>query len=118
MEPHIFTRYTKAYQISHPTDGEVGGYEKVDDKFRYYWFRKSSDGKVIVDFGSKGSYHDGAKRLKQGRNGIKSISRVQPSFGKQIDKRTEVTEGKSKYHTWKEDKTLTPKQKIGFHQRG
>ena len=54
-----------------------------------------------------------AKRLKQGRNGIKSISRVQPSFGKQIDKRTEVTEGKSKYHTWKEDKTLTPKQKIG-----
>ena len=75
---------------------------------------KVGDGKVIVDAGSKGAAITMvAKRLKQGRGGIKSVSRVQPSFGKQIDKRTEVTEGKSKYHTWKEDKTFTPKQKIG-----
>ena len=100
----------------HPTDGEVGGYEKVDGaKFAVTIdLGKVGDGKVIVDAGSKGAAITMvAKRLKQGRNGIKSISRVQPSFGKQIDKRTEVTEGKSKYHTWKEDKTLTPKQKIG-----
>ena len=100
----------------HPTDGEVGGYEKVDEaKFAVTIDLgiKVGDGKVIVDAGSKGAAITMvAKRLKQGRNGIKSVSRVQPSFGKQIDKRTEVTEGKSKYHTWKEDKTLTPKQKI------
>ena len=101
----------------HPTDGEVGGYEKVDEaKFAVTIDLgiKVGDGKVIVDAGSKGAAITMvAKRLKQGRNGIKSVCRVQPSFGKQIDKRTEVTEGKSKYHTWKEDKTLTPKQKIG-----
>ena len=98
----------------HPTDGEVGGYEKVDEaKFAVTidLGQKVGDGKVIIDAASKGAAITMvAKRLKQGRNGIKSISRVQPSFGKQIDKRTEVTEGKSKYHTWKEDKTLSPKQ--------
>ena len=102
----------------HPTDGEVGGYEKVNEAKWAVTIDlgiKVGDGKVIVDAGSKGAAITMvAKRLKQGRNGIKSISRVQPGFGKQIDKKTEqVTEGKSTYHTWKEDTSLTPKQKIG-----
>jgi|TARA_B100000085_G_scaffold34099_1_gene28015 hypothetical protein len=102
----------------HPTDGEVGGYEKVNEAKWAVTIDlgiKVGDGKVIVDAGSKGAAITMvAKRLKQGRNGIKSVSRVQPAFGKQVDKKIEnVTEGKSKYHTWKEDKTLTPKQKIG-----
>ena len=99
----------------HPTDGEVGGYEKVDEaKFAVTIdLGKVGDGKVIVDAGSKGAAITMvAKRLKQGRNGIKSISRVQPSFGKQIDKKTEsVNEGR--YHDWRNDESLTPKQKIG-----
>ena len=99
----------------HPTDGEVGGYEKVDEaKFAVTIdLGKVGDGKVIVDAGSKGAAITMvAKRLKQGRNGIKSISRVQPAFGKQIDKKTEsVNEGR--YHDWRNDESLTPRQKIG-----
>ena len=100
----------------HPTDGEVGGYEKVDEaKFAVTIDLgiKVGDGKVIVDAGSKGAAITMvAKRLKQGRNGIKSISRVQPAFGKQIDKKTEsVNEGR--YHDWRNDESLTPRQKIG-----
>ena len=51
---------------------------------------KVGDGKVIVDAGSKGAAITMvAKRLKQGRGGIKSVSRVQPGFGKQVDKKIE-----------------------------
>ena len=114
MTPYAFSGKGKMDRRDSVASGS--GLEKVDEaKFAVTIdLGKVGDGKVIVDAGSKGAAITMvAKRLKQGRNGIKSISRVQPSFGKQIDKRTEVTEGKSKYHTWKEDKTLTPKQKIG-----
>ena len=114
MTPNAFSGKGKMDRRDSVASGS--GLEKVDEaKFAVTIdLGKVGDGKVIVDAGSKGAAITMvAKRLKQGRNGIKSISRVQPSFGKQIDKRTEVTEGKSKYHTWKEDKTLTPKQKIG-----
>ena len=114
MTPYAFSGKGKMDRRDSVASGS--GLEKVDEaKFAVTIdLGKVGDGKVIVDAGSKGAAITMvAKRLKQGRNGIKSVSRVQPSFGKQIDKRTEVTEGKSKYHTWKEDKTLTPKQKIG-----
>ena len=40
----------------HPTDGEVGGYEKVDEQVNEVTIDlgKVGDGKVIVDVGSKG----------------------------------------------------------------
>ena len=115
MTPYAFSGKGKMDRRDSVASGS--GLEKVDEaKFAVTIdLGKVGDGKVIVDAGSKGAAITMvAKRLKQGRNGIKSISRVQPAFGKQIDKKTEsVNEGKSKYHSWKEDKTLTPKQKIG-----
>ena len=115
MTPNAFSGKGKMDRRDSVASGS--GLEKVDEaKFAVTIdLGKVGNGKVIVDAGSKGAAITMvAKRLKQGRNGIKSVSRVQPAFGKQVDKKIEnVTEGKSKYHTWKEDKTLTPKQKIG-----
>ena len=74
-------------------------------------------GKVLVDAGSKGQAKTQvARKLKQGLKGIISVSRVQPSLGKQVDKKIEsVNEGR--YHDWRNDESLTPKQKIGHSIR-
>jgi len=83
-----------------------------------------------------------AKILKGGLKAIKDVQRVQPTLGKQIDKKIEgfksdaqrraafasgyeekgkkkkkegVNEGR--YHQWRNDETLTPKQKIGRSMR-
>ena len=116
MTPNAFSGKGKMDRRDSVASGS--GFEKVDEaKFAVSidLGLKGGDAQVIVDAGSKGAAITMvAKRLKQGRNGIKGISRIQPGFGKQIDKKIEnVQEGKSKYHTWKEDTTLTPKQKIG-----
>tara|TARA_B100001939_G_scaffold19926_1_gene16366 strand:+ start:1460 stop:2092 length:633 start_codon:yes stop_codon:yes gene_type:complete len=116
MTPNAFSGKGKMDRRDSVASGS--GFEKVDEaKFAVSidLGLKDGDAQVIVDAGSKGAAITMvAKRLKQGRNGIKGISRIQPGFGKQIDKKIEnVQEGKSKYHTWKEDTTLTPKQKIG-----
>ena len=113
MTPYAFSGKGKMDRRDSVASGS--GLEKVDEaKFAVTIdLGKVGDGKVIVDAGSKGAAITMvAKRLKQGRNGIKSISRVQPAFGKQIDKKTEsVNEGR--YHDWRNDESLTPKQKIG-----
>ena len=113
MTPYAFSGKGKMDRRDSVASGS--GLEKVDEaKFAVTIdLGKVGDGKVIVDAGSKGAAITMvAKRLKQGRNGIKSISRVQPSFGKQIDKKTEsVNEGR--YHDWRNDESLTPRQKIG-----
>ena len=57
-----------------------------------------------------------ARILKGGLKAVKGVERVQPSLGKQIDKKLEnVSEGK--YHQWRNDESLTPKQKIGRSMR-
>ena len=57
-----------------------------------------------------------ARILKGGLKAVKDVQRVQPSLGKQIDKNLEnVSEGK--YHQWRNDESLTPKQKIGRSMR-
>ncbi len=113
MTPYAFSGKGKMDRRDSVASGS--GLEKVDEaKFAVTIdLGKVGDGKVIVDAGSKGAAITMvAKRLKQGRNGIKSISRVQPAFGKQIDKKTEsVNEGR--YHDWRNDESLTPRQKIG-----
>ena len=95
------------------------GYEKIDEvKFAVTIdMGQLGQGKVLVDAGSKGAATTMvAKKLKQGRNGIISVSRVQPSIGKQVDKKIEsVNEGK--YHDWRNDESLTPRQKIGRSMR-
>ena len=113
MTPYAFSGKGKMDRRDSVASGS--GLEKVDEaKFAVTIdLGKVGNGKVIVDAGSKGAAITMvAKRLKQGRNGIKSISRVQPAFGKQIDKKTEsVNEGR--YHDWRNDESLTPRQKIG-----
>ena len=69
-------------------------------------------GSVIVDASGKGEAKMiVAKQLKK-RKDIESVTRVGVSKAKQIDKKLEnVNEGK--YHDYRNDETLTPKQKIG-----
>ena len=78
---------------------------------------KTEMGSVIVDAGSKGeAIMKVAKALKGGRKGIVSVNRVNTSKAKQVDKKLEnVTEGH--YHNYRNDDSMTPKQKIGYSMR-
>mgnify|MGYP003644523236 FL=1 len=74
-------------------------------------------GSVLVDASSKGEAKmKVAKGLKRGVKAITSVTRVTTSTAKQIDKKIEsVTEGK--YHDYRNDESLTAKQKIGYSMR-
>lgn len=78
---------------------------------------KTEMGSIIVDASGKGeAIMKVAKALKGGRKGIISVNRVGASKAKQVDKKLEnVTEGK--YHDYRNDESLTPKQKIGYSMR-
>ena len=91
-------------------DPAIFGFTKVSEaKFHV----KTEIGSVIIDAGGKGeAVMKVAKALKKGRKGIISVNRVGVSKAKQVDKKLEnVNEGK--YHDYRNDETLTPKQKIG-----
>ena len=95
-------------------DPAIFGFTKVSEaKFHV----KTEVGSVIVDAGGKGeAVMKVAKALKKGRKGIISVNRVGVSKAKQVDKKLEnVTEGK--YHDYKNDESLTAKQKIGYSMR-
>ena len=84
----------------HPTDGEVGGYKKVNEvMFAVKISKDGSELQTIVDASSKGQAKTKvARMLKGGMKDIIGVSRVQPAFGKQIDKKLEsTTEGKKQY---------------------
>ena len=90
------------------------GYKKVNEiKFHV----KTDFGSVLVDASGKGeAIMKVAKALKKGRKGIIGANRVGVSQAKQVDKKIEsVTEGK--YHDYRNDESLTPKQKIGYSMR-
>jgi len=72
---------------------------------------------TIVGASSKGQAKTKVGRmLKGGMKDIISVSRIQPAFSKQMDKKIEnVNEGR--YHDWRNDETLSPKQKIGRSMR-
>ena len=74
-------------------------------------------GSVLVDASSKGEAKMVvAKKVKGGVKSITSVSRVGMSQAKQVDQKIEnVTEGK--YHDYRNDESLTPKQKIGMSMR-
>jgi hypothetical protein len=78
---------------------------------------KTEMGSIIVDASGKGeAMMKVAKALKGGRKGIISVNRVGASKAKQVDKKLEnVTEGK--YHDYRNDESLSPKQKIGYSMR-
>tara|TARA_R100000030_G_scaffold23748_2_gene17146 strand:+ start:3733 stop:4359 length:627 start_codon:yes stop_codon:yes gene_type:complete len=92
----------------------AGGYMKVSEaKFHV----KTEVGSVIVDASGQGeAMIKVAKALKKGRKGIISVNRVGVSKAKQVDKKLEnVNEGR--YHDYRNDESLTPKQKIGYSMR-
>ena len=73
-------------------------------------------GKIIVDASGAGQAKTMVGRqLKKGLKGITSVKRVQTAFGKQIDKKTEIKE--ARYTKYRNDDTLTPRQKIGISMR-
>ena len=95
-------------------DPAIFGFKKVSEaKFHV----KTEIGSVIIDAGGKGeAVMKVAKALKKGRKGIISVNRVCVSKAKQVDKKLEnVTEGK--YHDYKNDESLSAKQKIGYSMR-
>ncbi len=78
----------------HPTDGEVGGYTKAEQVNEVMFAVKiSKDGselQTIVGASSKGQAKTKvARMLKGGMKDIIGVSRIQPAFGKQIDKKIE-----------------------------
>ena len=117
--PKAFSSGSKA----HPKDGEVGGYKKVKEQVNEVMFAvkvDKGDGEVIQTIVNASSKSQAKARiariLKGGLKAVKGVERVQPSLGKQIDKKLEnVSEGK--YHQWRNDESLTPKQKIGRSMR-
>lgn len=73
-------------------------------------------GKIIVDASGAGQAKTlVGRQLKKGLKGITSVTRVQTAFGKQIDKKTEIKE--ARYTKYRNDDSLTPKQKIGVSMR-
>ena len=117
--PKAFSSGSKA----HPKDGEVGGYKKVKEQVNEVMFAvkvDKGDGDVIQTIVNASSKSQAKARiariLKGGLKAVIGVERVQPSLGKQIDKKLEnVSEGK--YHQWRNDESLTPKQKIGRSMR-
>ncbi len=90
------------------------GYSKVSEaKFHV----RTDFGSIIIDAGSKGEAKMiVAKKIKGGVKGIQSVNRVGVSKAKQVSKKLEnVNEGK--YHDYRNDESLTPKQKIGYSMR-
>ena len=90
------------------------GYAKVSEaKFHV----KTEVGSVIVDASGKAeAIMKVAKALKKGRKGVISANRVGVSKAKQVSQKLEnVTEGK--YHDYRNDESLSPKQKIGYSMR-
>ena len=77
----------------HPTDGEVGGYEKVDEQINEVMFAvkvDKGDGDVIQTIVNASSKSQAKARiariLKGGLKAVKGVQRVQPSLGKQMDR--------------------------------
>ena len=82
------------------------------------FFKLGKDGQfgtasILIDAGSKGEAKmKVAKMLKGGQKAISSVRRINVGKAKQIDKKLEsVNEGR--YHDYRNDETMTPKQKIG-----
>ena len=89
---HYYTPHAFSSGSVGSKNPEVGGYKKVNEvKFAVTIdMGKLGQGKVLVDAGSKGMAKTMvAKKLKQGLKGVISVSRVQPSLGKQVDRKIE-----------------------------
>ena len=122
--PYIFQTKPKSKKDKDKEDAitTAGGYMKVKEARFAVKFKLKPGGvdqmaTIIVDATSKGEAKMRvAKSLKGGQKDIFDVTRVQSSAAKQIDKRLEnVNEGQ--YHNYRNDDSMTPKQKIGFSMR-
>ena len=106
--PFAFSGKRKKHKKKRDSIAKQSGYT-MEAKFHV---KVRGLGSVIVDASGKGEAKMiVAKQLKK-RKDIESVTRVGVSKAKQIDKKLEnVNEGK--YHDYRNDETLTPKQKIG-----
>jgi hypothetical protein len=112
--PYAFSGKRKKDKEKEKRIATAGGYMKVKEaKFHV----KTEMGSIIVDASGKGEAMMKVSRaLKGGRKGIISVNRVGVSKAKQVDKKLEnVTEGH--YHNYRNDDSMTPKQKIGYSMR-
>ena len=122
--PYIFQTKPKSKKDKDKEDAitTAGGYMKVKEarfavKFKLKPGGVDDTATIIVDATSKGEAKMRvAKSLKGGQKDIFDVTRVQSGAAKQIDKRLEnVNEGQ--YHNYRNDDSMTPKQKIGFSMR-
>ena len=122
--PYIFQTKPKSKKDKDKEDAitTAGGYMKVKEARFAVKFKLKPGGvdqmaTIIVDATSKGEAKMRvAKSLKGGQKDIFDVTRVQSSAAQQIDKRLEnVNEGQ--YHNYRNDDTMTPKQKIGLSMR-
>ena len=122
--PYIFQTKPKSKKDKDKEDAitTAGGYMKVKEARFAVKFKLKPGGvdqvaPIIVDATSKGEAKMRvAKSLKAGQKDIVDVTRVQSGAAKQIDKRLEnVNEGQ--YHNYRNDDSMTPKQKIGFSMR-
>ena len=122
--PYIFQTKPKSKKDKDKEDAitTAGGYMKVKEARFAVKFKLKPGGvdqmaTIIVDATSKGEAKMRvAKSLKGGQKDIFDVTRVRSGAAKQIDKRLEnVNEGQ--YHNYRNDDSMTPKQKIGFSMR-
>ena len=122
--PYIFQTKPKSKKDKDKEDAitTAGGYMRVKEARFAVKFKLKPGGvdqmaTIIVDATSKGEAKMRvAKSLKGGQKDIFDVTRVQSGAAKQIDKRLEnVNEGQ--YHNYRNDDSMTPKQKIGFSMR-
>jgi len=113
--PYAFTGKRKKDKKKKDDIVKAAGFQKVSEA-RFALDIKDEAGvklTVIVDAGSEGAAKmKVARKLKGGSKSISNVRRVQTGKAKQIDKKLEnVNEGH--YHNYRNDESLTPKQKIG-----
>jgi hypothetical protein len=94
---------------------DVFGFIKVSEaKFHV----KTDFGSVLIGAGSKGEAKMiVAKKIKGGVKAIIGVTRVAVSKAKQVDKKLESVVNEGKYHEYRNDESLTAKQKIGQSMR-
>ena len=111
--PFAFSGKRKKDKKKRKSIASQSGYSMTEAKFHV---KVRGLGSVIVDASGKGEAKMiVAKQLKK-RKDIESVTRVGVSKAKQIDKKLEnVNEGH--YHNYRNDESLTPKQKIGYSMR-
>ena len=112
--PYAFTAPFKKDKKKKDRIAKQSGFNYVQEaKFHV----RTDFGSIIIDANSKGEAKMiVARKVKGGVKTIQSVNRVGVSKAKQVSKKLEnVTEGK--YHDYRNDESLTSKQKIGYSMR-